>query len=65
MKNFGKRLESALKKQSMTQHALATAIGVTDSEVSRYISGERTPNALNLIRIAKTLNTTAEELLGG
>lgn len=64
MTNFGKRLKDKLTENGLTQHGLAVLIGVTDSEISRYIKGERTPSLPVLIQLADKLNTTADYLLG-
>ena len=64
MTNFGTRLKDKLRENGLTQHGLAVLIGVTDSEISRYIKGERTPSLPVLVQLADRLNTSTDYLLG-
>lgn len=61
---FVKRLKKLIDECKTTQRDLAQDIGVTESTVSKYLSGERTPNTEILHNIATALNTTADYLLG-
>ena len=53
-----------LEKKGLTQKELANMCGITPASVSRYCSGERTPRADTLARLAAKLDTTTDELLG-
>lgn len=64
MKNLGTRLKAKIKENGHTQHSLALLLGVTDSEISRYVSGERMPSLAVLVSLADNLNTTTDYLLG-
>lgn len=58
------RLKELLDKFGVTQRDLAEAVGVTEVSMSRYICGTRTPRGYVLVRMAKTLHTTPEYLMG-
>ena len=61
---FGGRILDLLNKQNMTQKELAERIGVTESVISRYISGDREPKPNMIANIATALHTTSDYLLG-
>ena len=53
--NFSQRLAALLAERNMTQLELAARIGVTRAAMSRYVSGEREPRLVTLVRIAEDL----------
>ena len=57
------RITGLLSEQKMTQKELAKAAELTESAVSHYIKGDRVPRGVNLVKIAKALNTTTDYLL--
>ena len=61
---FGPRLASLLEQRRMTQLDLAARVGVTRAAMSRYVSGEREPRFVTLVRIAQELDVHVDELLG-
>ena len=61
---FGGRILDLLNKQNMTQKELAEIVGVTESVISRYISGDREPKPNMIANIATALHTTSDYLLG-
>ncbi len=61
---IGSRISSELSKKGISQKQLAERINISESIVSRYISGEREPKANVLANIATALNTTSDYLLG-
>ncbi len=63
-KNIGSRISYLLNKNGISQKELADRINVSESVVSRYISGEREPKANILANIATALKTTSDYLLG-
>ena len=63
-KLMGYRLAQALDKRGMQQKELAKSLGVTDNTISYFCSGARTPNALQLLAIADTLNVSTDYLYG-
>lgn len=62
---FNERLVELLKEKNMTQRELAQQIGVTDSSMSHYVSGDRTPRAAVIIKISGVLETSPEYLMYG
>lgn len=58
------RLQYALRIREIKQRQLAHRIGVTETTVSRYVNGERIPNADAIYSICKALNISADWLLG-
>lgn len=63
-KSMGLRITETLKKRGMTQKNLAERIGIKESVISRYISGDREPKPEMLANIATALHTTSDFLLG-
>ena len=63
-KNLGQRIAEALRKANFTQKELAEKIGVTETVMSRYISGDRDPKPETIANIATALHTTSDYLLG-
>ena len=61
---FGQRLASLLEQRGMTQSDLAARVGVTRAAMSRYVSGDREPRFVTLVRIAQELDVHVDELLG-
>lgn len=47
----------------MTQLELAARIGVTRAAMSRYVSGEREPRLVTLVRIAEELDVNVDDLV--
>lgn len=61
--NFSQRLTALLAARGMTQLELAARIGVTRAAMSRYVSGEREPRLVTLVRIAEELEVNVDELI--
>jgi len=57
--NFGKKLELAIKRLSLSRAGLAAAVAVDKSVAGRWVSGKVQPSAHNLARISKLI---AEEV---
>ena len=51
-------------RQGLTQRQIADATGISQSLLSKYENGERTPTCGNLIALAKFLDTSTDYLLG-
>lgn len=64
MVEFGNRLRQLRKIRSLTQQQLATLIGVKNSVISFYELGERMPSPDALRKLALSLHTTTDYLLG-
>lgn len=62
---LGKRIVSARKQKKMSQESLATESGVDRSHMGFIEQGRRRPTIPTLYRIAKSLNTTLEDLFKG
>lgn len=60
---MGDKIKRRREKAGMTQKDLADASGLTQSSVSYYESGERTPSLKTLAALAKALGTKAEALV--
>lgn len=61
--NMAGRIAALLEEKKMTQKDLALAAQITESAVSHYLNGDRIPRGVNLIKIAKALETTTDYLL--
>lgn len=61
---FSRRFSSMLKTLNLTNSQFATISGISTGSVSNYRTGKRIPESDELERIAKTLNTTSDYLLG-
>lgn len=61
--NFPQRLTALLTERKMTQLELAARIGVTRAAMSRYVSGEREPRLVTLVRIAEELDVNIDDLV--
>ena len=61
---FANSLKSLLEKRGMTQRALAEKLGTTEVTVSRYTSGNRTPNVETTVAIAEVLGVSIDQLVG-
>lgn len=60
---IGKRIKQAMKLKNMKQYELAEKTYITQTTISRYITGERTPDAINLKAICEALDVSADWLL--
>lgn len=61
---LNERLKFQLKEQNMTQKQLAQKAGLTEANVSKYISGSQMPNLDTLIAISKALKVSLAYLAG-
>ena len=64
MSVFSERVTALMLKIGVTQKQLAEKIGVTESAMSYYVSGTRTPRSDVLLRVANALGTSTDYLLG-
>ena len=62
--DFGNRLLMYMSIYDMTQNELAEKTGLTAAAISRYISGEREPKIIAVVKIANALGVSTDELLG-
>lgn len=61
---IGDKLKTVLFYHNMTQRELAQKIGVTEATMCRYCKNERDPKSETIIDICRTLNVSADWLLG-
>lgn len=62
--NIGDNIRRARQQHGLTQAALAELLGVSDRAVSRWETGAAAPDIALLARLALTLETSADALLG-
>ena len=53
-----------MRDRGMTQAELGRMVGISQGNVSMYVTGRREPRATYLLRIATALGVTTDELLG-
>ena len=58
------RLGGLLSERQMSQKQLAELTNLTESAVSRYVSGDRVPKGAILLNIANALGSSTDYLLG-
>lgn len=58
------RIGKLLDEKNVKQKELAKILGITDNTVSYYVSGKRTPNIDQIIKIANYFNISTDYLLG-
>lgn len=61
--DFAQRLQALLEERGMTQLELAARVGVTRAAMSRYVSGDREPRFVTLVRISEELDVRVEDLI--
>ena len=61
---FANSLKSLLEKRGITQRSLAKKLKTTEATVSRYTSGNRTPNVETAVAIAEILGVSMDQLVG-
>ncbi|MEE3393493.1 MAG: helix-turn-helix transcriptional regulator [Lachnospiraceae bacterium] len=59
------RIKDMIQEKGITQKELSEMTGITESAISHYVKGDRVPRGANLVKIAKALGTTADDLLSG
>ena len=59
------RIKEMITKQGISQKQFSEMTGITESAISHYIKGDRVPRGANLVKIAKALGTTTDDLLSG
>ena len=64
MSGVGEKILNLLDEMDMSQKQLADVINTSESNLSRYISGERNISTDMLANIATALHTTTDFLLG-
>lgn len=62
-KEVGCNIQQLLKERSMTQQALADAMGISKQVMSKIVSGAKAINVAEISRIASALGATVDRLL--
>ncbi|MFD2231224.1 helix-turn-helix domain-containing protein [Alkalimarinus sediminis] len=62
---FVQRLITLRKERGLTQQALANAIDLHVNQIKRYEAGTAQPTLETLVRLAKELSTTLDDLVFG
>lgn len=65
MEKFGYRLLVLIGERDFTQREFAKKIEISESSLSIYIKTNRIPKMKTLLKMAKVLNVTLDELLYG
>lgn len=63
-KVIANRINEALAQNNVKQKELAAELGVKDNIISYFVSGKRTPNIEQIIKIADFFHITTDYLLG-
>ena len=58
------RLRYIRDKRKITQKAIADQTGISRTSIGYYFNGDNIPDAINLAKIAKAMNVSADYLLG-
>lgn len=61
--NLGENIKTARKTAGVTQKELAERLQVYQKDISRWENNELVPSAINLARICRELNASADEIL--
>lgn len=62
---LGNNLIRIAKARHMSQKSIAERIGIHPNTLYRWTQGNINPNAYDLYRVAKVLDTTMDELMKG
>lgn len=65
IEQFWERLNSLIKKSNTTQNALSVQCGLNPRRLQNLSSGQRLPDCMEAVKIAKSLNTSVEYLVTG
>ncbi len=60
---FAKKLNYKINAMSISQKELSELSGVSETSISRYLSGTQTPKTYALTQIASALNASIYELI--
>lgn len=62
-RNITNRIKEMLEEKGISQKRLSELTGITESAISHYVRDERVPRGMNLVKIAKALGTSTDDLL--
>lgn len=63
MQEFAKKLKHKMDSEGVDQRELAVRSSISESTISRYISGSQMPKLYAVVRIAKVLQASLYELI--
>lgn len=61
---FAKQLRLLKDQRGLTQKEIADRLETTEATISRYVSGDRTPNIETAVELASLLNVSMDTLCG-
>ncbi len=61
---FAKQFKLLLDRHGMTQKMMADRMNTTEATISRYVSGDRTPNIETAVDLAAALGVSLNDLVG-
>lgn len=61
---FQENLKRLMSSRNFSMKALSDEVGITSATISRYLSGNRTPDLQQIIKIAEYFNVSIDWLLG-
>lgn len=61
---FQEQLKTLISQRGLTQRIVAEKMDTTETTISRYVSGDRTPNLETLVALAQVLNVSLDDLTG-
>lgn len=64
MATFSERLKELRKGKKLTQTELASKLNISQKSYSNWETGRTQPTLDNVVKLVKTLETTADYLLG-
>lgn len=64
MEEFARKLRERADALGVSNAELARRCGLGERQYAYYVSGQREPNLQTLVKIARVLKTTSDELLG-
>lgn len=62
--SFQEKVKALMKEKKLTQKELSKKLRVTESAVSQYLSGNRTPRRDIVVNCARIFNVSVDYLLG-
>lgn len=65
LKDLGVRVRNLRRRLKLTQAQLAKDLGLEQASISRWETGERTPDLRHIMRLSERLGTTIETLVSG
>ena len=61
---FANQLKRLIESNGLTQRLLADKLNTTETTISRYVSGARTPNIETAVELAAVLGVSLDSLVG-